>query len=85
MILAPVIPAHIERFCADLRCELARPPIDVGLLLPAVALGEGCEVRIGNEWVRFDGMAGEAMLLSSSSAGFTYTPTVGETFMWREP
>lgn len=82
MSLLPVIPPHIEKFCDDLRAELATPRGE-GLLLPSFALMEGCEVKVGGEWVRFDGLDGDAMLLSSSSAGFSYTPSSGETFAWR--
>lgn len=72
-----LFPRHYETIRAQVLDEFA------GLMLPAHALDEGCEVRHFGEWVRFDGLAGDAMLFSTETPGFSYVPNVGETFAWR--
>jgi hypothetical protein len=73
---------------ARIQSATSRPDLlkqlDSGLL-SADCLPLGCAVKVGGEWVGFEGMADGAMVLSSGSAGFTYTPSDGETFVWSSP
>ena len=59
-------------------------PTDDGLLT-AVQLPVGCAVKVAGQWCGFEGMRDGAMVLSTSTAGFTYIPSVGERFVWASP